>query len=128
MINAGIFDGDQVLVKQQASASNGDIVVALVEDSATVKTFYKEDGYYSLQPENDSMDPILVHGDIQILGKDETTMNKEQEMVRIACKAIDDKKAIDIKVIDIHEVSVIADYFIIASGNNLNQVQAIVDM
>ena len=54
-------------------------------------------------------------------------MNKEQEMVRIACKAIDDKKAIDIKVIDIHEVSVIADYFIIASGNNLNQVQAIVD-
>ena len=47
----------------------GDIVVALVEDSATVKTFYKEDGYYRLQPENDSMDPILVHGDIQILGK-----------------------------------------------------------
>ena len=69
MVNAGIFDGDQVLVKQQASASNGDIVVALVEDSATVKTFYKEDGYYRLQPENDSMDPILVHGDIQILGK-----------------------------------------------------------
>lgn len=54
-------------------------------------------------------------------------MNKEQEMVRIACKAIDDKKAIDIKVIDIHEVSVIADYFIITSGSNLNQVQAIVD-
>ena len=54
-------------------------------------------------------------------------MNKEQEMVRIACKAIDDKKAIDIKVIDIHEVSVIADYFIISSGNNLNQVQANVD-
>ena len=54
-------------------------------------------------------------------------MNREQEMVRIACKAIDDKKAIDIKVIDIHEVSVIADYFVIASGSNLNQVQAIVD-
>ena len=54
-------------------------------------------------------------------------MNKEQEMVRIACKAIDDKKAIDIKIIDIHEVSVIADYFIIASGNNLNQGQEIVD-
>lgn len=54
-------------------------------------------------------------------------MNKEQEMVCIACKAIDDKKAIDIKVIDIHEVSVIADYFIITSGNNLNQVQAIID-
>ncbi|HJB17628.1 MAG TPA: transcriptional repressor LexA [Candidatus Blautia excrementipullorum] len=69
MINAGIFDGDQVLVKQQSSAENGEIVVALVEDSATVKTFYKEDGYYRLQPENDNMDPILVHGDLQILGK-----------------------------------------------------------
>lgn len=51
MINAGIFDGDQVLVKQQSSAENGDMVVALVEDAATVKTFYKEDGYYRLQPE-----------------------------------------------------------------------------
>ena len=61
MINAGIFDGDQVLVKQQSSAGNGDIVVALLEDAATVKTFYKEDGYYRLQPENDTMDPILVH-------------------------------------------------------------------
>lgn len=69
MIKAGIFDGDQVLVKQQSSAENGEIVVALVEDSATVKTFYKEDGYYRLQPENDNMDPILVHGDLQILGK-----------------------------------------------------------
>ena len=69
MINAGIFDGDQVLVKQQSTAENGDMVVALVEDSATVKTFYKEEGYYRLQPENDNMDPILVHGDLQILGK-----------------------------------------------------------
>ena len=69
MINAGIFDGDQVLVKQQSSAENGDMVVALVEDAATVKTFYKEDGYYRLQPENDEMDPILVHGNLQILGK-----------------------------------------------------------
>lgn len=69
MINAGIFDGDQVLVKQQSSAENGDMVVALVEDAATVKTFYKEDGYYRLQPENDDMDPILVHGNLQILGK-----------------------------------------------------------
>lgn len=69
MINAGIFDGDQVLVKQQFSAENGDMVVALVEDAATVKTFYKEDGYYRLQPENDDMDPILVHGNLQILGK-----------------------------------------------------------
>ena len=69
MINAGIFDGDQVLVRHQSSASNGDIVVALVEDSATVKTFYKEDGYYRLQPENDSMEPILVHDNLKILGK-----------------------------------------------------------
>ena len=69
MVNAGILDGDQVLVKQQPTASNGDIVVALVDDSATVKTFYKENGYYRLQPENDSMDPIIIHGDIQILGK-----------------------------------------------------------
>ena len=69
MVNAGIFDGDQVLVKQQTSAENGDIVVALVEDSATVKTFYKEVGYYRLQPENDYMDPILVQDNLQILGK-----------------------------------------------------------
>ena len=55
------------------------------------------------------------------------SMNREQEMVSIACKAIDEKKALDIKVIDIREVSVIADYFVIASGSNLNQVQAIVD-
>ena len=54
-------------------------------------------------------------------------MNKELEMVRLARKAMDEKKAIDIKVIDIHEVSVIADYFVIASGSNLNQVQAMVD-
>ena len=63
------FDGDQVLVKQQTTAANGDIVVALVEDSATVKTFYKEKGYYRLQPENDAMDPIIINGEIQILGK-----------------------------------------------------------
>lgn len=69
MINAGIFDGDQVLVKQQPTADNGDIVVALVEDCATVKTFYKEKGYYRLQPENDNLDPIIIHGDLQILGK-----------------------------------------------------------
>lgn len=68
MINAGIFDGDNVLVKRQSTASNGDIVVALVDDSATVKTFYKEDGYYRLQPENDSMDPIIVKK-CSILGK-----------------------------------------------------------
>ena len=54
-------------------------------------------------------------------------MSIEKEMVRIACKALDDKKAKDIKIIDIHEVSVIADYFVIASGSNQNQVQAMVD-
>lgn len=69
MINAGILNGDHVLVKQQSTAQNGDMVVALIEDSATVKTFYKEDGYIRLQPENDTMDPILVHGEVKILGK-----------------------------------------------------------
>lgn len=68
MINAGIFDGDKVLVKQQATAENGDIVVALIDDSATVKTYYKENGHYRLQPENDSMDPIIVDK-CEILGK-----------------------------------------------------------
>ena len=60
MINAGILDGDYVLVQQQPTANDGDMVVALVDDSATVKTFYKENGYYRLQPENDFMDPIIV--------------------------------------------------------------------
>lgn len=68
MINAGIFDGDQIMVQSQSTARNGDIVVALVDDSATVKTFYKENGYYRLQPENDSMDPIIVD-EVTILGK-----------------------------------------------------------
>lgn len=68
MINAGILDGDNVLVQQQNTAKDGDMVVALVEDSATVKTFYKEDGYIRLQPENDTMEPIIVP-DCQILGK-----------------------------------------------------------
>jgi repressor LexA len=68
MINVGILDGDMVLVSEQSTAHNGEIVVALVEDSATVKTFYKEDGYYRLQPENDTMEPIIVK-DVQILGK-----------------------------------------------------------
>lgn len=68
MINAGIFSGDSIMVQQQNTASNGDIVVALVEDSATVKTFYKENGHIRLQPENDSMDPIIVR-DCVILGK-----------------------------------------------------------
>ncbi|MCD7885806.1 MAG: transcriptional repressor LexA [Lachnospiraceae bacterium] len=68
MINAGILDGDCVLVRQQQTADNGDIIVALIEDSATVKTFYKEDGYFRLQPENDTMDPIIVT-ELAILGK-----------------------------------------------------------
>ena len=71
MVNAGILDGDQVLVQQQPDAENGEIVVALLGEDATVKRFYKEDGYYRLQPENDTMDPIIVNQDedFQILGK-----------------------------------------------------------
>ena len=68
MMNVGIFNGDQIFVQCCNTARNGDIVVALVDDSATVKTFYKENGYIRLQPENDSMDPIIVD-DCQILGK-----------------------------------------------------------
>jgi len=68
MINAGIFDGDTILVQKQSHAKNGDFVVALIEDSVTVKTFYKEKDYYRLQPENDFMDPILVP-EVEILGK-----------------------------------------------------------
>lgn len=68
MINAGIFDGDYVLVEHTPTASNGEMVVALVDDSATVKTFYKEDGIYRLQPENDTMEPIIVP-DVEIVGK-----------------------------------------------------------
>jgi len=68
MINAGILDGDYVLVKQQNTANNGDIVVAMLEDEATVKRFYKEKGYFRLQPENLNMDPIISKN-IQILGK-----------------------------------------------------------
>ena len=68
MINAGIFNGDKILVQKQSDAQNGDIVVALVDDSATVKTFYKEDGHFRLQPENDTMAPIIVN-ECSILGK-----------------------------------------------------------
>lgn len=69
MINAGIFHGDLVLVEKANTARNSDIVVALIEDSATVKTFYRENGHIRLQPENDSMDPIIVENDMAILGK-----------------------------------------------------------
>jgi repressor LexA len=68
MINAGIFDGDKILVQKQPTAVNGEIVVALIDDSVTVKTFYKEHGYYRLQPENDTMEPIIVN-ELNILGK-----------------------------------------------------------
>ncbi len=68
MINCGIYNGDRVIVEQQNTAENGEIVVALVDDSATVKRFYKENGHIRLQPENDSMDPIIVP-DCSILGK-----------------------------------------------------------
>ncbi|MCD7837032.1 MAG: transcriptional repressor LexA [Lachnospiraceae bacterium] len=68
MINAGIFDGDKIFVNVTSEARNGDIVVALIDDSATVKTFYKENGYIRLQPENDTMQPIIAD-DCIILGK-----------------------------------------------------------
>jgi len=68
MINAGIFHGDYVIVTQQETARNGDIVVALLDDSATVKTFYQEKDYIRLQPENDALSPILVR-EVRILGK-----------------------------------------------------------
>ena len=68
MINVGIFSGDYILVEESPTASDGEIVVALVEDSVTVKRFYKEDGYFRLQPENDAYDPIILT-DVTILGK-----------------------------------------------------------
>ena len=68
MIEAGILDGDYILVKKQNTARNGEIVVALIEDEATVKTFYKEKDHIRLQPENSTMDPIIVP-DCEILGK-----------------------------------------------------------
>jgi len=68
MIEAGIFNNDKVIVAKQPTAENGDKVVALVGDSATVKTFYKENGHYRLQPENPAMEPIILD-EVQILGK-----------------------------------------------------------
>jgi len=69
MINAAILDGDMIIVERQSTARNGDIVVALVDnENATVKTFYKENGHFRLQPENDYMDPIIVK-EVAILGK-----------------------------------------------------------
>lgn len=68
MVNVGIHDGDMIVVEKNVNVRNGDIVVALVDDSATVKTFYKENGHIRLQPENDYMDPIIVES-CEILGK-----------------------------------------------------------
>ena len=69
MINAGIFDGDYVIIQKQNNAKNGDIVVAMTkDDEATLKRFYKEDGHIRLQPENDTMDPIILD-ECTILGK-----------------------------------------------------------
>ena len=67
MINIGIMDGDLIFVRAENTAKNGDTVVALIDDSATVKTFYREDDHFRLQPENDHMDPIIVR-DCRILG------------------------------------------------------------
>ena len=68
MINMGILDGDYIIVEQTNTAKNGEVIVALVDDSATVKRFYAEDGHFRLQPENDFMDPIIVDH-VEILGK-----------------------------------------------------------
>ena len=68
MIEAGIFDGDYVVVEQQSVAENGEIVVALVGEEATVKRFFKENGHFRLQPENRTMEPIIV-SDVAVLGK-----------------------------------------------------------
>ena len=68
MINAGILNGDSVLVKEQPTAENGDIVVAMIDDGATVKRYFRESGHIRLQPENDTMDPIIVP-DCKIVGK-----------------------------------------------------------
>ncbi len=69
MIKMGILNGDKVIVRRQSAASNGDVVIAMTsENEATCKRFYKEDGYYRLQPENDDLDPIIVD-EVTILGK-----------------------------------------------------------
>jgi repressor LexA len=68
MIEAGILDGDYIVVKEQQTARNGEIVVALIDDEATVKTYYREADRIRLQPENQTMDPIYVR-DVVILGK-----------------------------------------------------------
>lgn len=71
MVNKGILNGDYVIVEKRQTADNGEVVVALVEDSATVKTFYREKDHVRLQPENDTMEPMIYHrgDDVQIIGK-----------------------------------------------------------
>lgn len=69
MINIGIYDGDMIIVEQTNVAENGDVIVALVDgENATVKTFYKEEGHFRLQPENDNMEPIISQN-VEVLGK-----------------------------------------------------------
>lgn len=68
MIKAGIYNGDKIVIRQQSTANNGEIVAAMIDGSATVKRFYKEDGYFRLQPENDAMAPILTR-EVSIIGK-----------------------------------------------------------
>ena len=68
MINAGIFDGDIIFAEKTPYAENGEIVVAMIDGQATVKTFYKEKGHYRLQPQNDALEPIIVD-EVTILGK-----------------------------------------------------------
>lgn len=68
MINAGIFDGDEIIVQKQPTADNGDYVVALIDDSVTVKTYYKEQDHIRLQPENDTMEPFILT-EVSVLGK-----------------------------------------------------------
>lgn len=75
MINAGILNDDYIVVRKQPEARNGEIVVALVDDEATVKRFYKENGHFRLQPENDSMEPIIV-SEVTVLGKVVSLMRK----------------------------------------------------
>jgi repressor LexA len=68
MIKAGILDQDIVIIRKQSHADNDDIVVALIDDEATVKRFYKEAGHFRLQPENDDFEPIIIN-DVSLLGK-----------------------------------------------------------
>lgn len=75
MINAGIMDGDYVVVRQQNTANNGEIVVAMIEGSATVKRFYRENGHFRLQPENSAMLPIITRS-VDIAGKVVTVYRK----------------------------------------------------